>query len=82
MTLVCISDPGDELDPILEELSAERRALKYQELADIEGRVTNHTEWMASMRRRRDRIRELEARRDDLIAIEEANAESDWRPAA
>lgn len=68
---------GDEMEHILVELAAERRALKYQEWAELDHRVTDHSLHTLSIKRRRERIRQLEQRRDDL-----ASADNDWRPAA
>jgi hypothetical protein len=60
-----------DLQAVLEELSYERRALVYQEHAEYDGRVVNRPQWIAAMARRRERIRELEEQRDELLALKD-----------
>lgn len=82
MTLTIVSDPGDEMQHIVQELDAEKRALRMSEAAEVEGRVANHDVWLQTLRRKRARVEDLERQRDELIAAAEAEAElrEPWLP--
>jgi len=64
-----------ELEFVVEELAVAERDLATSERADLDGRVTGEPEWARSLRRKRDRVRELTERRDRMVAEEEAEAE-------
>lgn len=82
MTLTIVSDPGDEMNHVLQELDVEKRALRMSEAAEIEGRVANHDLWLQTLERKRARVERLERHRDELIARAEAEVElsEEWRP--
>ena len=82
MTLTIVSDPGDEIHHITQELDVEKRALRMSEAAEVEGRVANHAVWLQTLERRRARVDDLERKRDELLARDEAEAElaEEWRP--
>lgn len=64
-----------EIADVQSELDAEAEWVRRSEWAELDGRVTDRAEWQASLERRRARVRELEARRDELIGLEESEAE-------
>lgn len=69
MTLVCVSDPGDELESIYEELGDAKRALNLTEAAYEDGRVVDIDAWLATVEKRRQRVVDLEERLDHARSI-------------
>lgn len=55
-----------------EDLVYWRGSFEKAERADLEGRVTNVSEWVAAQARRRWRIAELVEREAELVALEES----------
>lgn len=64
-----------DLDAVREELAAEQDGLREAEASYVDGRVTDEPQWLAQIARRRQRVRDLELLRDELIGLEEAAAE-------
>ncbi len=64
-----------DLVSVREDIAYERRRIEQADRAPVEGRVVDETALAAAQRRRRERIVELEAHEEVLVALEESAAE-------
>lgn len=64
-----------DITTIQEDIAYELRRIEQADRAHIEGRVCDPTAVQAAQRRRRDRIAELRAEEECLVALEESAAE-------
>lgn len=64
-----------DLQALSEELEVERHRLREAEAAYVEGRVSDERQWLSSLQRRQERVRQLQLLRDELVALEEAAVE-------